>query len=62
MTTTPYSAETNLSHLKKLARKGLDLYPNKSMRKQWVAKTYQLMSEGKHRLCPEKYVQRQGVH
>jgi hypothetical protein len=49
---------TDLHNLKKLARKGLDLYPNKSMRRQWYKKTLQLMSEGKHRLCPENYVQR----
>jgi hypothetical protein len=49
----------SLSHLKKLARRANELFPNnRYMCRQWFRTTYQLMSEGKHRLGPGNYVQK----
>jgi len=45
----------SLHHLKTIARKGMELYANKHMRKQWIRKHAYLMESGRHVALNGKY-------
>lgn len=48
----------SLQDIKILARKGMELYANKNMRKQWIRKHAYLMESGRHVTFNGKYPER----
>lgn len=48
----------SLQDIKTLTRKGMQFYPKKHERKQWVRKTVELMESGKHLLINGKFPQK----